>query len=44
MDNGQTTEGIGMEEIVLASAEDAEQVGNIYDAVNDYFERHENYC
>lgn len=33
-----------MEEIVLASAEDAEQVGNIYDAVNDYFERHENYC
>ena len=44
LDNGQTTEGIGMEEIVLASAEDAEQVGNIYDAVNDYFERHENYC
>ena len=33
-----------MDEIVLASAGDVELVGNLYDAVNDYFEKHENYC
>lgn len=32
------------EEIVLASVEDVKHVGNMYDAVNDYFEKHENYC
>ena len=33
-----------MEEIMLASARDAELVGDIYDAVNDYFSEHENFC
>lgn len=33
-----------MNEIVLASARDVKSVGNIYDAVNDYFEKHENFC
>lgn len=33
-----------MEEIVLASAREAEAVGSLYDLVNDYFEKHENYC
>lgn len=32
------------EKIVLASVEDVKHVGNMYDAVNDYFEKHENYC
>lgn len=33
-----------MERIVLASAEDVKQVGSMYDAINDYFDKHENYC
>lgn len=33
-----------MVEIVLASAKDAKQVGNLYDAVNLYFEKHGNFC
>lgn len=33
-----------MEEIVLASAKETELVGNLYDLVNDYFEKHVNYC
>ena len=33
-----------MKEIVLASAGEMELVGKLYDSVNDYFEKHINYC
>ena len=32
------------ENIILAAAGDVEEVGRLYDAVNDYFERTVNYC
>lgn len=33
-----------MEKIVLATAEDVELVGRLYDSVNEYFEKTTNYC